>query len=99
MAQPKAIRSPSGFNCKLNDEKLKQAIPDIAIKKPKKKYLPNFALLSMNLFKRATNRGAVDTIKLTFDALDIINALFSKTKYMLHHKNHKKPSTAQLLRK
>ena len=45
MAQPKAIRSPSGFNCKLNDEKLKQAIPDIAIKKPKKKYLPNFALL------------------------------------------------------
>ena len=29
MAQPKAIRSPSGFNCKLNDEKLKQEWRDI----------------------------------------------------------------------
>lgn len=35
----------------------------------------------MNLFKRATNRGAVDTIKLTFDALDIINALFQNEIY------------------
>ena len=66
-------------------EEKKENVPNMTSeeKKPKKKYLPNFALLSMNLFKRATNRGAVDTIKLTFDALDIINALFSKTKYMV----------------
>ena len=36
-----------------------------------------------NITKKHFYSNKVDTIKLTFDALDIINALFSKTKYMV----------------
>ena len=92
IAHESAIKSPNGFNSSFNELKEIQAIPIIARIKPRIRLKPSFCLRFLIKAPIATKIGAVETIKLTFDALDRVKAVFSATKYRVIPK---RPDKAQ----
>ena len=70
MALPKANKSPRGFKCKDKVPIERQAIPVMAITKPKKKLTLKSNFLTKMQLIRPTNKGVVDTIKHTLEAFE-----------------------------